>query len=320
MTAVSATTNAGGKPDRKKKRATQRSRETRWGLFFLSPWILGFTIFTAIPMLASLFFSFTNYNPIHPDQMQWVGLFNYNRLFNDPQLTNAVKVTLRFAAISLPFSIILPLSAAVLVNAKDLLGKNIFRTLFYMPYMIPIVVGVMVWGGILNSESGWLNVSIKWLLGLDGPHWFQDEKWVIPALTIMGFWGIGNTMLTLLAGLQNVPTELYEAAKVDGAGPIRSFFKITLPMISPVIFYNLTLALIGSFQYFTQAYIISNGRGDPNGSTMFYNLYLYKTAFGFLDMGYGCTLAWAMFVVVLLLTIGLFATSKKWVYYAGGND
>jgi len=319
MTAASTVTS-GGKPAKKKKRGTQQSRETRWGLFFLSPWILGFTIFTAIPMLASLFFSFTNYNPIHPDQMQWVGLFNYQRLFNDPQLTNAIKVTLRFAAISLPFSIILPLSAAVLVNSKNLMGKNIFRTLFYMPYMIPVVVGVMVWGGILNSESGWLNVAIKWVLGIEGPQWFQDERWVVPALTIMGFWGIGNTMLTLLAGLQNVPTELYEAAKVDGAGPVRSFFKITLPMISPVIFYNLTLALIGSFQYFTQAYIISNGRGDPNGSTMFYNLYLYKTAFGFLDMGYGCTLAWTMFVVVLLLTIGLFATSNKWVYYAGGND
>jgi len=319
MTTMS-TVNAGGKQKRKKKRGTQQRRETRWGLAFLSPWILGFTIFTAIPMLASLFFSFTNYNPIHPDQMEWVGLFNYQRLLNDPQLTNAIKVTLRFAAISLPFSIILPLSAAVLVNSKHLLGKNIFRTLFYMPYMIPVVVGVMVWGGILNSESGWLNVALKWVLGVEGPNWLQDEKWVIPALTIMGFWGIGNTMLTMLAGLQNVPTELYEAAKVDGAGPVRSFFKITLPMISPVIFYNLTLALIGSFQYFTQAYIISNGRGDPNGATMFYNLYLYKTAFGFLDMGYGCTLAWAMFVVVLLLTIGLFATSNKWVYYAGGND
>ncbi len=295
-------------------------RELRWGLFFLSPWILGFLVFTLVPMVASLLFSFTNYNPIDPQAMRWIGISNYTRLFKDPQVLNAAMVTLRFALISVPFSIILPLAAAVLVNSEHLLGKNIFRTLFYMPYMIPVVVGVMVWGGILNSESGWLNVFLKWLLGVDGPRWFQDENWVLPALTIMGFWGIGNTMLTLLAGLQNVPSELYEAAKVDGAGPVRSFFNITVPMISPVIFYNLVLALIGSFQYFTQAYIISNGRGDPNGATMFFNLYLYKTAFSFLDMGYGCTLAWVMFVVVLALTVLLFVTSNRWVYYAGGNE
>ena len=136
----------------------------------------------------------------------------------------------------------------------------------------------------------------------------------------MGFWGVGNTMLIMLAGLQNVPTELYEAAKVDGATAPRMFLSITVPMISPIIFYNLTLSLIGTFQYFTQAYIISNGRGDPNGATMFYNLYLYKTAFAFLDMGYGATLAWMMFIVVLLLTVLLFKTQNRWVYYAGGND
>ncbi len=295
-------------------------QEINWGLVFLSPWIVGFLLFTALPMVASLIFSFTNYNPIHPDQMKFVGMNNWAYIFSDPQLLNAVKVTLRFALLSVPLSIILPLGAAVLVNSEHLFGKNIFRTLFYMPYMIPVVVGVMVWGGILNGESGWLNQFLKWAFGIIGPKWFTDEHWVIPALVIMGFWGIGNAMLTMLAGLQNVPTELYEAAKVDGASPARSFLNITLPMISPVIFYNLTLSLIGSFQYFTQAYIISNGRGDPNGSTMFYNLYLYKTAFSFLEMGYGSTLAWAMFIVVLILTIILFTTQNRWVYYAGGND
>lgn len=294
-------------------------REINWGLVFLSPWIVGFLVFTALPMAASLFFSFTNYNPIQPDQTRFVGLANYVQLFNDPQLLKSAFVTLRFAVISVPLSIILPLLLAVLVNSPRLVGRNFFRTLFYMPYMIPVVVGVMVWGGILNSESGWLNRLILAVFGVEGPNWFQDERWVAPALTIMGFWGVGNVMLTMLAGLQGVPTELYEAAKVDGANPIHSFFNITLPMITPVIFYNLTLALIGSFQYFTQAYIISNGRGDPNGATMFYNLYLYKTAFSFLDMGYGSTLAWAMFVVVLLLTIFLFGTSKRWVYYGGGD-
>lgn len=318
MAAISqAATPASGTRSKSNRMAR---RETHWGLIFLGPWIVGFLTFTLIPMAVSLYFSVTNYNPIQPDETRFIGLANYVRLANDPLIINAIKVTLRFAVISLPVAIILPLGLALLVNSEHLFGKNLFRTLFYMPYMIPVVAGVMVWGGILNSESGWLNNLIRMISGNPGPRWFQDETWVIPALVIMGVWGVGNTMLTMLAGLQNVPTELYEAAKVDGAGPVRSFFNITVPMISPVIFYNLVLALIGSFQYFTQAYIISNGRGDPNGATMFYNLYLYKTAFAFLDMGYGSTLAWAMFVVVLILTIVMFRTQNRWVYYAGGNE
>ena len=295
-------------------------REINWGLIFLSPWIVGFLIFTAIPMVVSLVMSFTNYNPIQADATRFVAFQNHGRIFDDPQVFNAVGVTLRFVLISVPLSIILPLGLALLVNAKQLLGKNVFRTLFYMPYMIPVVAGVMVWGGILNSDSGWLNRFLQWAFGVQGPQWLQDENWVLTALAIMGFWGVGNTMLIMLAGLQNVPTELYEAAKVDGATAPRMFLSITVPMISPIIFYNLTLSLIGTFQYFTQAYIISNGRGDPNGATMFYNLYLYKTAFAFLDMGYGATLAWMMFIVVLLLTVLLFKTQNRWVYYAGGND
>ena len=295
-------------------------REIKWGLISLSPWIVGFLISPAIPMVVSLVMSFTNYNPIQADATRFVAFQNYGRIFDDPQVLNAVGVTLRFVLISVPLSIILPLGLALLVNAKQLLGKNVFRTLFYMPYMIPVVAGVMVWGGILNSDSGWLNRFLQWAFGVQGPQWLQDENWVLTALAIMGFWGVGNTMLIMLAGLQNVPTELYEAAKVDGATAPRMFLSITVPMISPIIFYNLTLSLIGTFQYFTQAYIISNGRGDPNGATMFYNLYLYKTAFAFLDMGYGATLAWMMFIVVLLLTVLLFKTQNRWVYYAGGND
>ncbi|HPH95712.1 MAG TPA: sugar ABC transporter permease [Anaerolineaceae bacterium] len=296
-----------------------RRREAKWGLIFLSPWLLGFLIFTLLPMLASLTFSFTNYNPTKPAEMSFVGLSNYARLFNDVDLLQAISVTLRFALISVPLSLIFPLLLALLVNSKHLLAKNVFRTLFYMPYMIPVVAGVMVFGGVLNSESGWLNRLLA-MIGIQGPNWFQDANWVLPALVIMGFWGVGNTMLTMLSGLQNVPTEMYEAAKVDGANAFVTFFKITIPMISPVVFYNLILSLIGTFQYFTQAYVISNGRGDPGGATLFYNLYLYKTAFAFLDMGYGSTLAWAMFIVVLLLTVFLFQTQKRWVYYAGGED
>jgi multiple sugar transport system permease protein len=295
-------------------------REIRWGLLFISPWLIGFLLFALIPTLASLGFSFTNYNPIRPEETELVGFSNYARLFSDPFMRQAIGVTLRFTLISVPIGLIVPLGLALLVNSEHLFGKNFFRALFYLPSMIPVVVNVMVWGGILNSQSGWLNNTIKFLLGIEGPRWFEDEAYVVPALTIMGLWGVGNFMIIMLAGLQNVPTELYDASKVDGATWWQRFRNVTLPLISPIIFYTLVLSLIGSFQYFVQAFIIGNGRGEPNGATMFYNLYLYRTAFNFLDMGYGATLAWLMFAFVLLLTIVLFRTQDRWVFYAGGEQ
>jgi ABC-type sugar transport system permease subunit len=293
-------------------------REAWFGFAFISPWLLGFLLFTILPMIAALVFSVTQFNLLDMDEFHFIGLQNYIRVFSDPQVIASLWITLRFALFAIPLAIGLPLGLAVLVNSKYLLGKNFFRTLFYMPIMIPVVAVVVIFGGVLNSESGWINRALD-TIGIQGPSWFQDENWVLPALAIMGFWTVGNTMLVMLAGMQNVPTELYEAAKVEGAGPFTMFWNITLPMISPIIFYNLVLALIATFQYFTQAFVISNGRGDPNGSTMFYNLYLYKTAFAFLDMGYGAALAWVLFAIVLVLTVALFRTSSRWVYYAGGE-
>jgi multiple sugar transport system permease protein len=319
MATVTQTASPAAAPMLSRRVSPLLRREINWGLLFLSPWIIGFVVFTALPVVASLLFSLTNYNPIHPEDIRFVGLANYGRLFDDPQLLKAASVTVRFALISVPLSLALPLALAVLVNSKHLFGKNVFRTLFYMPSMIPVVVGVMVWGGILNSESGWLNRAIEAVFHVQGPRWFQDPNWILPAITIMGFWGVGGTMLTMLAGLQNVPTELYEAATVDGANGPQRFFLITLPMMSPVLFYNLILGLIGAFQAFVPGYIIGNGRGDPNGETLFYNLYLFLTGWFYLDMGYAATLAWVMFVVVLILTIILFITQRRWVYYAGGD-
>lgn len=319
MTVLETASGQGISRPRRKPASILARREIRWGLLFLSPWIAGFIIFTLLPMLASLAFSVTNYNPLHPENTRFVGLSNWARMFSDPVMTKAWGVTLRFVFIFVPLSIAFPLGLAALVNSQNLFARNIFRTLFYMPSMIPIVVNVIIWGGIMNSETGWLNRAIEFLLPIQGPRWYTDEFWVLPALTIMGFWGVGNVMITLLAGMQNVPSELYDAAEVDGASWWQRFMNITLPMISPVIFYNLMLCIIGAFQYFIQAYIIGNGRGDPNGSTMFINLYLYRTAFNFLDMGYGATLAWALFIIVLILTIILFRTQNRWVYYAGGG-
>jgi multiple sugar transport system permease protein len=185
--------------------------------------------------------------------------------------------------------------------------------MFYMPMQIPIVASTLVWIGVLHAQNGWLNMLLA-AAGIPGPNWLQSPTWVGPALAIMGLWGIGNMMLIFLAGLQSVPSELYDAARVDGAGPWSRFRFVTLPMISPVLFYNLIIALIATFQYFTQAYVISNGRGDPDRATLFFNLNLFREAFQFFNMGYASALAWLLFVIVLALTIILFRSAGRWVY------
>jgi ABC-type sugar transport system permease subunit len=313
----SASPGVAKKPGRGKMTPNRR-RELRWGLFFLSPWFIGFTVFTAIPIIASLIFSFTNYDPTAPQNLAFIGLANYAHVFVDPSAIQAIKVTLLYVLYSVPLAIIIPLSAAVLVNAKYLFGKNIVRALFYMPSMIPVVVSVMIWQGVFNTNTGWLNIFIGHFFNMHGPSWLQDEALVIPVIVVMGIWGIGGPMITMLAGLQNVPTELYESATMDGANGIEKFFNITVPMISPIIFYNLIIAVIGAFQVMIPGYILGNGRGDPNGATMFYNLYLYMTGWTYHNMGYAATLSWLMFIVVLALTILLFWGQKRWVFYAGG--
>jgi len=319
MTAIAQPTRPASPPKKKPRYSKAEKREIKWGLIFISPWIVGFLLFTAFPMIASFVFSITEFNLLQPKDFKFVGLSNYVRLFSDPQVIQSLVITLRFALLSVPIAILVPLGLALLVNAKNLFGKNVFRALFFMPQMISAVAVVVVFGGVLNSQSGWFN-RILGFFGIQGPNWFQDEQWVVPAMALMTVWIVGNTMLTMLAGLQNVPTELYEAGRVDGAGPWRSFRNITVPMISPIIFYNLILAFIGSLQYFVGAFIIGHGRGDPNGSTMFFNMYLYKTAFSFLDMGYGATLAWVLFFIGLGLTIVLFKVQNRFVYYATGDQ
>jgi multiple sugar transport system permease protein len=210
------------------------------------------------------------------------------------------------------------LTFAALLNSQRLFGRGLFRTLFYMPVVIPLVASTLVWVGFLNTETGWLN-AILGFLGLPQPDWINSEVWIYPALSIIGLWGVGNFMLINLAGLQSVPTELYEAARIDGAGAWRQFRHITIPMISPILLYNLVIALVGTFQYFTQAYTITNGRGDPNNATLFINLELFREAFNFNKMGYGAAIAWLLFVLVMVLTLAIFALARGRVYYAGGE-
>jgi len=305
-------------------------KEMRNGLLFLLPWIIGFLAFTLLPTLATFFFSFLNLKIT--DQItsapHFAGLQNYKQLLTDPSVWStgatpgSLWVTVMFAAVALPVGIFLPLGVALLMNNPHLKGQWIFRTLFYMPFIVPFVAAIYLWGGMLNTESGWINRALTALGVAKGnlPLWVNGTSLltgVYPAYVLIGIWGVGNAMLIFLSGLQGVPTELYDASKVDGANTWQQFWNITFPMISPVIFYNLVLSLVGLFQYFQVPLVVNQGTGRPGGWTLFYNLYLYKTFFTYQNMSYGSTLAWFLFVVVLLVTIVLFSTAKYWVYYAG---
>lgn len=302
-------------------------REMQHGMLFISLWIFGFFVFTFLPMIATLFFSFLNLKITDgilstPD---FAGLQNYMRLLKDPLVwsTGATPgsfwVTLRFGLLALPVGIIVPLILALLMNSPHLKGQALFRTLFYMPYIVPFVAAIYLWGGMLNPESGWINRTLMYfgMAKENVPLWVNDVNWVYPAYVLMGIWGIGNAMLIMLAGLQGVPTDLYDAAKTDGANGWQTFWNVSFPMISPVIFYNVVLSVVGLFQYFQVPLVVNQGTGRPGGHTFFYNLYLYKTFFTYQDMSYGSTLAWFLFLFVLVVTVILFSTAKYWVHYSG---
>ncbi|MEM7128276.1 MAG: sugar ABC transporter permease [Chloroflexota bacterium] len=291
-------------------------REAFWGYLFILPFLIGLVGFTLLPTIATFLMSFSDFTLAGIEETSFVGLVNYQKLFADSQVWHALGVTVKYALIALPVGLILPLMLAVLLNSSYLYGKSIFRTLFYFPYIVPFVAAIFVWGALLNSETGWINDFLRWVGVVEPPRWLNDTAWIYPALVILGIWGIGNAMLIFLASLQGVPTSLYDAAKIDGAGWWSTFFNVTLPLISAVVFYNLTLSIVGLFQYFTVPLVLNQGTGAPGGATMFYNLYLYKTFFTYSDMAYGATQAWLLFAIILLVTLALFGTSKYWVYYA----
>jgi multiple sugar transport system permease protein len=297
---------------------TPHGREAMWGLVFIGPWLIGLGLFTLGPMIASLVMSLTDFELLHPEAVKFVGLANYVQMTKDPLVATSLVATFKFALITVPLTMIASLAFALLLNSPRLLASRALRTLVYMPMMIPLVASTLVWLGFLNTNTGWLN-AILGLLGLTGPDWINSEVWIYPALSLIGLWAIGNFMLINIAGLQGVPTELYEAASLDGAGAWTSFRRITIPLMSPILLYNLVICLIGTFQYFTQAYTITNGRGDPNNSTLFINLNLFREAFTFGRMGYGAAIAWLLFTIVLGLTILLFLFARKRVYYAGSD-
>jgi multiple sugar transport system permease protein len=293
-------------------------REAAWGFVFIGPWLIGLLLFTAGPMIASLVMSLTNFDLLHADQTKFVGLDNYVRLAGDPTVMGSLIATIKFAIIVIPLTMLASLGFALLLNHPKLPAKGPLRALVYLPVMIPLVASTLVWIGFLNTETGWMNQILR-ALGLPTPDWINSQTWIYPALSIIGLWAIGNFMVIKIAGLQSVPTELYEAARIDGAGPWTTFRRITIPLISPVLLYNLVIVLIGTFQYFTQAYTMTNGRGDPNNATLFINLVLFREGFVFNHMGYAAAIAWLLFAIVMILTLVLFAISRRRVYYAGGE-
>ena len=322
MSAVKAVSISTPLPRVKPRPSANRRREIKWGFFFLLPWLIGLFGFQLLPILMTIFLSFTDYTgtvEFAPGNFNFVGLNNYARLFSDIDAIPSMIVTLKFALIGIPLGLIIPLFFAVLVNSRHLLGANLFRTLFFLPTVIPIVAGTLIYRGTLNANSGWMNIFLKWLGIADPPRWFSDPFWAVPALNLLGIWAVGNAMLILLASLQGVPTELYEAATVDGANALTRFFNITIPMISPVIFYNITLGVIGSVQFFVPAMLIGGMQGDPQKSLIFFGLYFYREAFSFSEMGYASVLALVLFAFSMAATAALFFFAQRNVYYAGGD-
>jgi ABC-type sugar transport system permease subunit len=292
-------------------------RRARWGYVFIAPWIIGFFAFTLIPMIATLAFTFTNINLAQEEPLRFVGLQNYQTLLGDKQTWDSLIVTFKFALLALPVAVGLPFIVALALHSRHLRGAGGFRVLFFLPYVVPFIAGVLIWGGMLSNDAGWINDVLR-SIGIEHPpDWLQDPTWIYSGLVIMGLWGIGAGMIVYLAGLKGIPSELYDAARIDGAGSFAQIRHITIPMISPVIFYTLVLACVEVLQYFLVPLVLKNGTGEPGGTTYFYNLYIYKNFFTFQNMAYGATLAWLLFGITLGITLLLFRLSRRFVYYAG---
>ncbi|HWB53397.1 MAG TPA: sugar ABC transporter permease [Tepidisphaeraceae bacterium] len=281
------------------------------GIAFLSPWLVGFAVFTAIPIGLSLYYSFCDYALTSPRHLPlWIGLSNYRQLWHDQLFWKSLGCTLYYAAMALPAGLLVSLGLALMLNA-NIRGQAIYRTIVFLPSLVPAVASAMVWLWLFNGRLGLLNFLLG-KVGVPGVDWL-GEKWAMPSLALMSVWGVGNTVVIFLAGLQDVPQQLLEASQIDGAGPLRRLFAVTLPILSPVIFFNLVMAIIGTFSILTVPYIMT--QGGPNNATYFYTMFNYDQAFRFLHMGYASALAWIQLLITLFLTGIAFWSAKKWVHY-----
>lgn len=273
------------------------------------PWLLGFFIFLAYPMGRSLYLSFTNYSL--QASPTWIGLRNYERIMADPDFWQSLKVTFIYALGSVPGGTIIALVTA-LVLAQKLRGVNIWRTVFFLPSILSSIAVAILWLYVFRPEGGLLNIALGWF-GIDGPNWLNSEQWALPALILMSWWSVGNQMVIYLAGIKSIPDSLYEAAEIDGANSLQRFRFVTLPMLSPTIFFNVVLAIIAALQVFDAGYVLT--RGGPNDATLFYLINLYERAFQLVQLGYASALAWILFVIIMVITMLVIRSSALWVFY-----
>jgi multiple sugar transport system permease protein len=304
---VSASTDRLARPGR---RWNLRQREAIAFYLCILPWVLGFIFFYLGPMLASFYFGLTRWDLLTPPR--FIGLDNYTRIFTrDPLFWKSLKITFIYTMVFVPLDLIGGLVIALLVNQK-IKGIGVFRTIYFMPSVLAGVAYVVMWMWMFNPRAGLINTLLSFV-GVQGPRWLQDPQWALPALIIMSLWGIGRSMVIYLAGLKDIPRPLYEAAKIDGANPWQEFWRITLPLLTPSILFNLIFGIIMTFQSFTNVFVATNG--GPLNSTLFYVLYLYRKAFEHLAMGYASAMAWILFLIVLALTVLILRTSGRWVFY-----
>jgi multiple sugar transport system permease protein len=290
-------------------RLTLEQREALLFYALISPWFIGFVVFLGYPMLRSLYLSFTDYNLLSPPI--WVGLRNYERIFNDPEFWQSLKVTFLYALGSVPGSLIIALALAMVLSQK-LRGVNIWRTIFFLPSVLSSIAVALLWLYVFRPEGGLFNIVLGWF-GIEGPGWVTSEVWALPALIIMSWWSIGGQIVIYLAGLKGIPESLYEVAEIDGANNWVKFRYVTLPMLSPTIFFNVVLGIIGALQVFDVGWVMT--RGGPNNATLFYMLNLYRRAFQFVQMGYASALAWILFIIIMVITLLVIRSSSAWVYY-----
>ena len=289
-----------------------QARAVLKGLAFTSPFTLGFLAFTLYPLMASLYYSFTTYAILTPPK--WIGLTNYTTLFaRDDLFWTSLGNTFYYTFLSVPVGLVASFLLALALNAR-VRGMSLYRTIYFLPTLVPTVAMAILWLWMFNPQYGILNRLLN-LVGLPGLGWLADINLAKPSLVLMGLWGVGQTVIIILAGLQDVPAQLYEAAEIDGANGFQKAIYITIPMLTPVILFNLIMGIIGGFQYFTQAYVMTNG--GPVNATLFYALYLYRNGFQYIKMGYASALAWILFLIILACILLVFRTSRRWVYYGG---
>lgn len=295
-------------------------RNLRNGILFAAPYLVGFLAFTLYPLVMSVYYSFCQYNVI--SKPVWVGLENFRALYQDERFWQSLTNTLFYTGFSVPLGLAFSVGLALLLNQK-VKGMSVYRTLFFLPTIVPVVATAVLWLWVLNPEGGLANGMIRQAAQLFGmeianyPRWLADPSWSKPSLVLMSLWSVGGAMVIFLAGLADVPQELYEVADLDGAGPWGKFRNVTLPMLTPTILFNLVMGLISSFQYFTQVFVMTSGKGTPKDSTLVYALYLYQNSFNYLKMGYASAMAWMLFVVIMASTVAVLVSSKRWVHYHG---